>query len=200
MRVLTEVIMKELEAAILKYGHAVNEQVLKVDTFLNHQIDPNLMYLMAADILEHFKDKKIDKIITIEASGIAPALMVAYQLNVPLVFFKKATSSILNSELYQCQVHSFTKNKDYTLTASMNYIQEGEKLLFVDDFLANGEAALGAINIVKQADAEISGIAIIIEKSFQPGRKRLTAEGYDVYSLARIKQMAANHIEFIENE
>ncbi len=126
--------------------------------------------------------------------------MVAYQLNVPLVFFKKATSSILNSELYQCQVHSFTKNKDYTLTASKNYIQEGEKLLFVDDFLANGEAALGAINIVKQADAEINGIAIIIEKSFQPGRKRLTAEGYDVYSLARIKQMAANHIEFIENE
>ena len=121
--------MKQLQEAILKYGNAVNEHVLKVDAFLNHQIDPLLMVQMAEDIVKHFKDKKIDKIVTIEASGIAPALMVAYQLNVPLVFFKKATSCILNDEYYESQVHSFTKNIDYTLTASRNYIHGDEKIL-----------------------------------------------------------------------
>lgn len=191
--------MKLLEEAILTYGKAVNEHVLKVDTFLNHQIDPQLMAAMAEDIIEHYKDKEIDKIITIETSGIAPALMVAYQLNVPLVFFKKATSSVLNDNVYQCSVHSFTKNLDYTLTASKDYLGKGEKLLFVDDFLANGEAALGASKIVKQAEAEIVGMAIIIEKSFQSGRQRLADEGFEVYSLARIKKMAENHIEFIES-
>lgn len=191
--------MKQLQDAILKYGNAVNEHVLKVDAFLNHQIDPVLMQQMAVDIAEHFKDKTFDKIVTIESSGIAPALMVAYQLNVPLVFFKKATSSILNAEYYQSHVHSFTKNIDYTLTASKNYICADEKILFVDDFLANGEAAMGAADIIRQANASIEGIAIIIEKSFQPGRERLEAAGYDVYSLARIKKMAAEHIEFLED-
>lgn len=191
--------MKRLQDAIIKYGNAVNEHVLKVDAFLNHQIDPVLMHEMAADIIEHFKNKKFNKIVTIESSGIAPALMVAYQLNVPLVFFKKATSSILNDDLYQSHVHSFTKNIDYTLTASRNYIHAGDKILFVDDFLANGEAALGAVDIIKQAGASVDGIAIIIEKSFQPGRKRLEADGYEVYSLARIKKMAARHIEFIND-
>lgn len=191
--------MKQLHDAIIKYGNAVNEHVLKVDAFLNHQIDPLLMHEMASDIIKHFKDKEFDKIVTIESSGIAPALMVAYQLNVPLVFFKKATSSILNGDCYQSHVHSFTKNVDYTLTASRNYILAHDKILLVDDFLANGEAALGAVDIIKQADASVEGIAIIIEKSFQPGRERLEAEGYEVYSLARIKKMSANHIEFIND-
>lgn len=191
--------MKQLQDAILKYGNAVNEHVLKVDAFLNHQIDPTLMNEMAIDIIEHFKHKEIDKVVTIESSGIAPALMVAYQLNVPLVFFKKSTSSILNGECYQSHVHSFTKNIDYILTASHDYIHADEKILFVDDFLANGEAALGAADIIKQANASMVGIAIIIEKSFQPGRERLVTEGYDVYSLARIKKMAAKHIEFIND-
>lgn len=189
--------MKLLEDVILKYGYTLNEEVLKVDAFLNHQIDPELMVQMADDIIEHFKHKKIDKVVTIESSGIAPALMVAYKLNVPLVFFKKATSRILNDEYYQSHVHSFTKNIDYTLIASRNYLHADEKILFVDDFLANGEAALGAADIIKQANAKMEGIAIIIEKSFQPGRARLEAEGYDVYSLARIKKMAAKHIEFL---
>lgn len=189
--------MKLLEDVILKYGYALNEEVLKVDAFLNHQIDPELMVQMADDIIEHFKHKKIDKVVTIESSGIAPALMVAYKLNVPLVFFKKATSRILNDEYYQSHVHSFTKNIDYTLIASKNYLHADEKILFVDDFLANGEAALGAADIIKQANAKMEGIAIIIEKSFQPGRARLEAEGYNVYSLARIKKMAAKHIEFL---
>ena len=118
-------------------------------------------------------------------------------MNLPMVTLKKQTSKILNGEVYQTTVHSFTKNSDYELTLSKKYINEDDNILIIDDFLANGEAALGAARLIEEAGAKVSGIGIVIEKSFQPGRKLLEDKGYDVYSLARIARLDEGIIEFI---
>ena len=123
--------------------------------------------------------------------------MTALQMNLPMVTLKKQTSKILNGEVYQTTVHSFTKGSDYELTLSKKYISENDNVLIIDDFLANGEAALGAIRLVEEAGAKVGGIGIVIEKSFQPGRKMLDDKGYDVYSLARIKKLGKDLIEFL---
>lgn len=161
--------MRLLEEYIKKYGNALNEDVLKVDAFLNHQIDAQLMMELAKDFKEHFKDKHITKIATIETSGIAPAVMLGYLLQVPVVYFKKDTSRIMKDDLYTCQIHSFTKNKDYDIICSKKYLSADDHVLFLDDFMANGEACLGGIEILKQANAFIEGIGIVIEKAFQRG-------------------------------
>lgn len=192
--------MKLLEEAIIERGSIVNDEVLKVDSIINHQIDPILMEAMANDICDHYKDKKITKVVTIEASGIAPALLCAMKLQVPMVFLKKSKPSTLQEKAYTAQVHSFTKNSDYTLSGSSSYLHEQDQVLLVDDFLANGEACFGAISILKQAKADVVGIAILIEKAFQKGHERLVQEGYEVYSLARIKKMEAGTITFCDNE
>lgn len=189
--------MELLETYITTYGTALDEEVLKVDAFLNHQIDPALMMALGEDFKEHFKNLHIDKIATIETSGIAPSLMLAYCMQVPLVFFKKNSSKILQDNVYQCSVHSFTKDLDYNITCSKTYLQKNEHVLFIDDFMANGEACLGAISIIEQAEAIVSGIGIVIEKSFQPGRGNVEALGYPVYAQARIASMSANQITFI---
>lgn len=190
--------MKLLEEHILKYGVALNNEVLKVDSFINHQIDPNLMMKLAEDIKHHFKEKEITKIITIETSGIAPSVFLGYLLNIPVVYLKKNSSKITGTNCYQTVIHSFTKDVDYRITCDKKYLDENDKVLFVDDFMANGEACLGAIDILKQAHASIEGIAIIIEKAFQPGRQRIESLGYDVYSLARIASLQNGNITFTE--
>ena len=190
--------MELLKKKILEEGKALNESILKVDSFLNHQVDANLMEKIGMEFASHFKNKHIDKIVTIESSGIAPAILTAKYLNVPLLILKKQQSSILKDDLYQTTVHSFTKNVDYMLTASKKYLKEGENILFIDDFLANGEAALGTMKILEQAGCNLAGIGIVIEKSFQKGRKLLDNLGVDVYSLARITKLATNSIEFKE--
>lgn len=190
--------MKLLEERIIKDGHVLNSEVLKVDSFLNHQVDANLMKSIGDDFANHFKKSNITKVFTIESSGIAPALMTALCLNVPLVILKKQNSKILNTDTYQTEVKSFTKNSYYNLTISKKYINENDNILIIDDFLAHGEAAMGTINIIKQANANVGGIGIVIEKSFQPGREKLESEGFDVYSLARIKRMSPDKIEFID--
>lgn len=190
--------MELLKKKILEEGKALNESILKVDSFLNHQVDANLMEKIGMEFASHFKNKHIDKIVTIESSGIAPALLTAKYLNVPLLILKKQQSSILKDDLYQTTVHSFTKNVDYMLTASKKYLKEGENILFIDDFLANGEAALGIMKILNQAGCNLVGIGIVIEKSFQNGRKILDKLGIDVYSLARISKLSNNTIEFKE--
>lgn len=190
--------MKLLKARILQEGNALNENVLKVDSFLNHQVDPKLMYQMGKAFKDYFGNHGITKVFTIESSGIAPAVMTAIQMNVPMVILKKQTSKILNGEVYQKTVHSFTKNSDYELTLSKKYISKDDKILIIDDFLAYGEAALGAISVIEQAGAKIVGIGIVIEKSFQPGRKILEDKGYDIYSLARVSKLGQGVIEFVE--
>ncbi len=190
--------MKLLEEHIIKYGTALNNEVLKVDSFINHQIDPNLMMKLAKDIQDYFKEKEITKIVTIETSGIAPSVFLGYLLNVPVVYLKKNSSKIIGTNCYQTVIHSFTKDVDYLITCDKKYIKESDKVLFVDDFMANGEACLGAIDILKQANASIEGIAIIIEKAFQSGRQKVEALGYDIYSLARIASLENGNITFTE--
>lgn len=190
--------MKLLEEKIRQDGTAVNEHILKVDSFINHQVDPALMQEMGKEIAEHFKDKRITKVATIESSGIAPAIMTSLALGVPMVILKKQPSKILNQDLYQTVVTSFTKETNYELTLSKKYITADDHVLLVDDFLANGEAATAAIRLIRMSHATIAGLGVLIEKSFQPGREKLTAQGIEVYALARIAKMAENYIQFKE--
>lgn len=191
--------MKILEDMILERGIAVNEDILNVDSFVNHQVDPELMKNIGDEFAEHFKGQGITKVATIESSGIAPALMTALALNVPMLILKKQPSKILNQDLYQTVVTSYTKGTSYELTLSKNFISENDHVLIIDDFLANGEAATGAIRLIRKAHATIAGVGILIEKSFQPGYEKLTEQGIDVYSLARIAKLGEGVIEFVKD-
>ncbi|MCM1282213.1 MAG: xanthine phosphoribosyltransferase [Muribaculaceae bacterium] len=189
--------MKELQERILQEGIAVNADILKVDSFINHQVDPALMLRIGQTFAEHFKNRGVTKVAAIESSGIAPGLMTAQCMELPLVILKKQPSKVLNDHLYQTEVASFTKGTSYELTLSSRLVSADDHVLVIDDFLANGEAATGAIRLFRKAHATIAGIGILIEKSFQPGREKLTAQGFDVYSLARIGHMEAGKIEFL---
>ena len=191
--------MKLLEEKILSDGVAVNQDILKVDSFINHQVDPALMMELGKELADHFQNHGVTKVATIESSGIAPALTCAMTLGVPMIILKKQPSKTLNSDLYQTIVTSYTKGTSYELTLSSKYITADDHVLIIDDFLANGEAATGALRLIRKAHATIAGIGILIEKSFQPGREKLTSQGIDVYSLARIKKMDKDYIEFIED-
>ena len=192
--------MKRLEERILSEGIAVNENILNVDSFINHQIDPVLMKEIGEEFAKHFAGQGITKVVTIESSGIAPALMTACALGVPMIILKKEPSKALNQNLYQTVVTSYTKGTSYELTMSQNYITETDHVLIIDDFLANGEAATGAMRLLRKAHATVAGLGVLIEKSFQPGREKLTAQGVPVYALARIKHLAKDEIEFIPEE
>lgn len=192
--------MKLLEERIAKDGRALSKTVLKVDSFINHQVDSEFMDALGKDFAEHFRDKGITKVFTIESSGIAPALMTAKHLDVPMVILKKQTSKILNGKVYQTRVTSFTKGTSYELTLYQDYIDPSDKVLLIDDFLANGEAATGASRLIKESGAELTGIGILIEKSFQKGRKRLEDAGYYVYSQARIGRLDEGVIEFLAED
>lgn len=191
------IILNLLKNKILEDGIALNSEVLKVDSFINHQVDVNLMKEIGIEFANYFRNKNITKVFTIETSGIAPAVFTSLELNVPLVILKKQNSKILNDNFYTTEVKSFTKNTTYNLTLSKNYINDNDNILIIDDFLANGEAAKGAIKLIENANAKVAGIGIVIEKAFQPGRKVLENLGYDIYSLARIKSLNDNKIEFI---
>lgn len=190
--------MKLLEDKILSDGIAVDEDILKVDSFLNHQVEPELMLEIGRELAAHFEGRGITKVATIESSGIAPALTCAMALGVPMVILKKQPSKTLNTDLYQTIVTSYTKGTSYELTISSKYVSAEDHVLIVDDFLANDEAATGALRLIRKSHATIAGIGIVIEKSFQPGREKLEAQGIDVYALARIKKMSAGHIEFMD--
>ncbi|MCR5666765.1 MAG: xanthine phosphoribosyltransferase [Eubacterium sp.] len=191
--------MDLLKERILKDGKALDENILKVDSFINHQVDPELMIEIGNAFAEHFKDYKITKVATIESSGIAPALMTAQALKVPMLILKKAPSRILNDNLLHTEVVSFTKQNNYELTLCKDYINENDHVLIIDDFLANGEAATGAIRLIRKAHATVAGIGILIEKSFQPGREKLSEQGFEVFSLARVGKLGKDIIEFIED-
>lgn len=189
--------MDLLKNRILADGQALNENVLKVDSFINHQVDPKLMDVIGKEFAEHYRNKNVTKVVTIESSGIAPATFTALYLDVPLIILKKCSSKTLADDVFQTKVTSFTKNIEYDLTLSKNYVNDNDNVLVIDDFLANGEASFGAINLIKMANANIAGIGILIEKSFQKGYERLVDAGYDVYSLARISKLSDGKIEFL---
>ena len=189
--------MQQLVDRIKNEGKALNETVLKVDGFINHQVDPELMEAIGTDFARRFKDAGITKVFTIESSGIAPALITAREMKVPMVILKKQTSKTLSGDVFQTKVTSFTKGVTYELTLNKNYIDPSDRILLIDDFLANGEAGSGACRLIEEAGAEVAGIGILIEKSFQKGRKRLEDAGYTVYSQARIARLGENVIEFL---
>jgi xanthine phosphoribosyltransferase len=188
-----------LEQKILAEGIVLSEEVLKVDSFLNHQIDPAMMQLIGQEFARLFKDAGITKIITIEASGIAPAVMAGLELGVPVIFARKYQSLTLKDDLYRSKVFSFTKQTESTIAISNKHISSTDKVLVIDDFLANGQAALGLADLIHQANAEVVGIGIVIEKSFQPGRDLLLEKGYRVESLARVKSLANGTVEFVRD-
>lgn len=190
--------MKLLEDKIRSDGIAEGQDILKVDSFINHQVDPELMMELGKALAAHFQNHGVTKVATIESSGIAPALTCAMALGVPMIILKKQPSRTLNSDLYQTIVTSYTKGASYELTLSRKFITSDDHVLIVDDFLANGEAATGALRLIRKAHATIAGVGILIEKSFQPGREKLVTQGVDVYSLARIKKMDKDYIEFVE--
>jgi len=192
--------LKLLEDRIRKDGQAVNQTVLKVGSFINHQVDSEFMDALGKDFADHFADRGITKVFTIESSGIAPALMTAKHLNVPMVILKKQTSKILDGDVYQTRVMSFTKGTSYELTLFSEFIDKDDRILLIDDFLANGEAAMGASRLIKEGGAVLAGIGILIEKSFQKGRKRLEDAGFEVYSQARIARLDEGLIEFVPEE
>ena len=190
--------MKLLEDKILAEGLALSETVLKVDSFINHQVDPELMRSIGLDFADHYKDADITKVMTIESSGIAPAVFTALALDVPMIILKKQTSKILGGDVFQTNITSFTKGTSYELTLSKDYINKGDNVLIIDDFLANGEAAMGAIRLALSAKAHIAGVGILIEKSFQKGRQRIIDAGYPVYSQARVSKLGKDLIEFVK--
>ena len=191
--------MHALEQKILAEGIVLSEEVLKVDSFLNHQIDPVMMQQIGQEFARLFKDAGITKIITIEASGIAPAVMAGLELGVPVIFARKYQSLTLKDDLYRSKVFSFTKQVESTIAISNKHISSSDKVLVIDDFLANGQAALGLADLIHQAQAEVVGIGIVIEKSFQPGRELLLEKGYRVESLARVKSLANGTVEFVRD-
>ena len=190
--------MKRLEDKIREEGRALSEDVLKVDAFLNHQVDPVLMQAIGREFANRFRDESIDRIVTLESSGIAPAMMTALELGVPFVFARKRKSLTLQDDLVEADVYSFTKQETNRISLSRRFVQPGERILVIDDFLANGEAALGLTQLVERAEATVVGIGIVIEKSFQPGRSKLMEAGYRVESLARIEKLDLDQITFVE--
>lgn len=181
--------MELLEKRIIQDGEILPGNILKVSNFLNHQIDVNLMEQLGEEFFRLYKDSNVTKILTIESSGIAVGYAVARKFGVPLVFAKKHKSSNVNEGVYSSKVWSFTHNQAYTVVVSKKYINKGDEILIVDDFLANGNALKGLIEIAEQAGARVSGICIAIEKCFQNGGNLIRNAGYRVESLAAVEKM-----------
>ncbi|KAA9026078.1 xanthine phosphoribosyltransferase [Niallia endozanthoxylica] len=192
--------MELLKEKIKQEGIVLSNTVLKVDSFLNHQIDPVLMLEIGKEFSQRFADKGITKIVTIESSGIAPAVMAGLQMNVPVIFARKRKSMTLINDLLTAKVHSFTKNETNEISVSNKYLTENDQVLIIDDFLANGQAAIGLIDIVQQAKANIAGIGIVIEKAFQEGGQLLRDKGFEVVSLARVASLEEGKVTFVSDK
>ncbi len=180
--------MELLRQRILAEGKCFEGGILKVDSFINHQMDPQLMMAVAGEFMKRFTGAGVNKILTIEASGIAPAIMVGYLMKLPVVFAKKKKPSTMENML-ATTVYSFTKRRDYDVCVCRDYLGKDDRVLFIDDFLANGNAARGIMDLVRQAGAELAGMGFIIEKEFQHGREALTEAGVRVESLAIIESL-----------
>lgn len=178
-----------LEQRIAKDGKVIGNDILKVDSFLNHQIDVAFISKLAEEFYRLYKDCGVNKILTIEASGIGIACLTAQLFNVPLVFAKKSKTSNISDNVYSAQVDSFTHGTKNTVIVSKEFLNDKDRVLIIDDFLANGQALLGLSEIVKSAKAELIGAGIVIEKGFQPGGKMLRGKGIRIESLAIIKSM-----------
>lgn len=191
--------MKELEEKIKQYGTVLPGNVLKVDAFLNHQVDPELMLHVGQEFAKLFANEGITKVWTVESSGIAPAVMTGLAMKVLVIFARKHKSLTLKNDMYTADVYSYTKKTTNRISISKKYVAPTDKVLMIDDFLANGQAVEGMLEIADQAGVEVAGAGIVIEKSFQPGAGELKERGIRVESLARIKSLADNKVTFVED-
>jgi xanthine phosphoribosyltransferase len=192
--------MDKLVERIKTHGNVLGEGVLKVDEFLTHQVDYELMREIGTVFAERFQESGITKVVTIEASGIAPALYTAEKLQVPMIFARKAKSLTMDEELLTASVYSFTKQVTSQVSISKKFLSSDDTVLIIDDFLANGQAAKGLIELCQQAGAKVVGIGIVIEKSFQTGRQLLEEMGIPVVSLARIASLSEGQVSFLEGD
>ncbi|MGU9952418.1 xanthine phosphoribosyltransferase [Limosilactobacillus fermentum] len=192
--------MKELEEKIRQFGTVLPGNVLKVDAFLNHQVDPVLMQHIGQEFAARFKDAKITKVWTVESSGIAPAVMTGLALGVPVIFARKHKSLTLNSGMYTADAYSYTKKTTNQISISKRYVDKTDRVLLIDDFLANGQAVEGMLQIADQAGVEVVGAGIVIEKCFQPGSAELAAKGVRVESLAKVSSLADGQVSFKQTE
>lgn len=188
--------MQLLKERILQDGQIISNQILKVDSFLNHQIDIELYNEMGKEFKTRFKDTTITKILTIEASGIGIACIAAQYFKVPVVFAKKHDATNMDKETFETDVFSFTKGRSYKVRVSKKYINSEDKVLIIDDFLANGNAVSGLMDIVSQAGAVVVGVGIVIEKGFQKGRSVIESRGIRVESLAIVDALENGQITF----
>lgn len=189
--------MEILKQRILKEGIVIGDNILKVDSFLNHQIDVGLYNEIGKEFKKRFSDVKVNKILTVESSGIGLACITAqYFDNIPVVFAKKFMSSNISSDVYHSRAISFTKNILYNVIVSKNYIKPNENILVIDDFLANGQAVMGLADIIKQGGANLVGAGIAIEKGFQDGRRILEENGIRVESLVIVESMEGGKVAF----
>ena len=191
--------MELLKQRILEEGRAAEGGVLKVDSFLNHQMDISLLNAIGKEFSHRFAEEEITKLLTIEASGIGIAAITAQHFgNVPVVFAKKTKSRNLDGELYTAQVHSFTRGSTYEIQVSQKYLKPQDRVLIVDDFLAKGQALEGLLKIVGESGAKPIGCGIVIEKGFQDGGKRLREKGIRIESLAVVSDIAEDKVIFAE--
>ncbi|HEO7558706.1 TPA: xanthine phosphoribosyltransferase [Streptococcus agalactiae] len=190
--------MKLLEELILKDGDVLGENILKVDSFLTHQVNFELMQEIGKVFADKYKEAGITKVVTIEASGIAPAVYAAQALGVPMIFAKKAKNITMTEGILTAEVYSFTKQVTSQVSIVSRFLSNDDTVLIIDDFLANGQAAKGLLEIIGQAEAKVAGIGIVIEKSFQDGRDLLEKTGVPVTSLARIKAFENGRVVFAE--
>lgn len=190
--------MQLLKDKIIQEGKVLPGNIVKVDGFLNHKVDVRLLRALAKEFASHFKNQDITSIMTVEASGLPLATICAEEMGVPLVFAKKAKSDNIEGGLFKSEIMSYTYNKKVTLIVSTEWLHSGDKILIIDDFMARGEAMRGLVDIIKQADAELVGIGIAVEKGFQGGGDRLRMMGIDLYSLAIIEEATDEGIKFRE--
>ena len=190
--------MQQLKERILKEGRVLPGNIIKVDGFLNHRVDTALMGAMAEEFAKYFDVKNITMVLTAEASGIALATVCAEKYGVPMVFAKKAKSNNIDGEVYTSTVHSYTYGRDYDITLSKKFLSPSDKVLILDDFLANGKDMKGLLDVCAQAGATVGGIGICIEKGFQPGGAELRAAGYKLASLAIVDTMTDDQLTFRE--
>ena len=189
--------VKLLEDRIRSDGEVLPGNVLKINSFLNHQVDPELMKKVGEEFSHLFKDSGITKVLTCEASGIAPGVMTAYELHVPLVFARKKKPATLNDAVYWADVYSYTKKVTNQICVEQKFLDQDDCLLIIDDFLANGEAVKGMINIANQAGAQIAGVGIVVAKTFQGGSEWIKDHGYHLEALAEIASLANNQVRFV---
>lgn len=188
--------MKELEDRIRTEGQVIGNNILKVDAFLNHQIDPQFILRLGRELASRFKASGVTKVLTVEASGIAVAMAVALELGVQVVFAKKKQALTQQGDVYSAPVFSFTRKEHIDITVTKEYLSAGDIVLIVDDFLAHGEALNGLISLVAQAGGTLAGAGIVIEKRFQKGGDAIRAKGVRVESLAAIEKMRPGEVVF----